>query len=424
MFKVEPKDLFGVGNVTNILGLSEREAAMLARAPQSFSYKGDGGFDVPGLIAVVGIDKAVSEFSAAMESRLNSRTTSLDYISYELKRAAWRYTAQDRATADQIAESHSKIENYGGYNGLHVAPMTDATPFSPGDHPDTGMPTPRTTDIRAVIDQSKGILTEIDQAVREVTAWVSQHITDVGGKEGWSPLEQVVGPLTGNWAELERAGECFKKAGAASETVAASLTARNSDLAHTWQGKAADSYQDFGGRLTKAMAWEGPIGRISEAVLSAMVEQALAAIVDLLNYVNKKFKEEIVDQALKFIRDTAITAGIPGVGWMAAAVRGATKAYNLGMAIYHIYTEVAEMIKKIKEMIEAAKAVLVVLENPEAAAEKEINQRIDKVKEKVDKADKLAGLGQDVISAGDITAITRAPKDKYAAATGTEAWAD
>ncbi|WP_051163656.1 hypothetical protein [Nocardia brevicatena] len=338
-FQVSVEDLFGMGNLASTLAQVEREAKTVANSPSNFpyteSYKTSGGINVPGLIEVARIDEVVSMFATKMASRLTSRSGGLDHIAFELKRAAWRYSSTDRTTADQLADAHSGIENYGGHTGYNVDPMANATEFPAADVPDTSLPAHKETDVRAIISASEGILTDLDTYIQQGTKWLHDNVTHSGNKDGWSPLEQVVGPLLGNWAELERAGECFSKAGTASEAVAATFTAGNGQLGRSWQGEAADGYHDYGDRLAKAMDWEGPIGRIAEAVLVATSEQAQAAATSLLTYLNTKFQEVIIDRGLRTLLETAVTKLAPGIGWF-SLIRDIGKWYDLGTDIWNI----------------------------------------------------------------------------------------
>ncbi|MGW5318471.1 hypothetical protein [Nocardia thailandica] len=365
----------------------------------------------------------MAEFGEQMGLRLSGRASSLDYVGYELKRAAWRYSSQDRQNADKLADAHSRIDNnLGGYTSYSVDPMADATEFPAGDTPDLTMPEHRETDVRAIIDQSTGILTELDQNVRYGTQMAHKMLPSLFSEQGWSPLEDIVAPLVGNWEELERAGECFQKAGTASETAAATLKSGSSQLSGSWRGKAADAYQDYGLRLANAMDWEGPIGRIAEAVTTATSEQAQAAASELLTFVNKKFQEEIIDKGIKMVLEKAVTSFVPGVGWLYTAAKTGKDLYDLGMALWNIYQEVNQMLDKIKQLVADAKAVLEALKNPQDAAAKEINQRIDKVKGQIDKANEKIAMASDIARAADVTSVTKAPKDNYTAPTGAGAW--
>lgn len=424
-FEVSIEELFGMGNLAGTLAQFERDAKTLANGPSNFpytdSYKTSEGIDVPGLIEVARIDEAVSMFATAMASRLTDRSSGLDYIGFELKRAAWRYSSTDRATADQLADAHSSIENYGGYTGYNVDPMANATEFPAGDTPDTTLPAHKETDVRGIIAASEGILTDLDGYIQQGTKWLHDNVTHSGNKDGWSPLEQVVGPLLGNWAELERAGECFNKAGTASESVAATFTAGNGQLSRSWQGDAADGYQDHADRLAKAMDWEGPIGRIAEAVLVATSEQAQAAATSLLTFLNTKFQEVIIDRGLRTLLETAVTKLAPGVGWF-TLIRDVGEWYDLGTEIWHIYEEATAMIEDIRRLLEDANAVLDALQNPKDAAANEIQQRIDTIKEKIDQNKERLDLAVDVAEASDVTAVTNAPDENYTAPTGAPAW--
>ncbi|KAA8890226.1 hypothetical protein F3087_02645 [Nocardia colli] len=420
-FSARPGDIYGMGDLSANLAQTVRNATILAKAPVDFSYKGDGAFDNAGLIDTVGIDDAVAIFGSMMASRLTSRSVDLDAVGYELKRASWRYSSTDRTSADKLADSHSKIENYGGYTGYNVDPVNDATTFPAGDSPDVELPAHRESDIRSIIDSSKGILTDIDKNIKEVTAWLHDNV-GLGPAGGWSPLEQLIGPLAGNWAELERAGECFSKAGTAAEALASTLKAGNSQLASSWTGKAADAYQDHGLRLANAMAWEGSIGRIAKAVLDATSQEIKDATKTLLDYVNKKVKEELIDKGLKDVFAKVSTSLIPGVGWLFRA----KDLYDLGKAIWEIYQHATETLDKMKQVIADAKAVIEALQNPQDAAAKELQGRIDKLKDryKVDERKQQLELGIDIINAADVSKVTNAPKDKYTAPTGTQAWED
>ncbi|QIS10341.1 hypothetical protein [Nocardia arthritidis] len=410
-FQAKPEDLFGAGNLATDLAQTMHGVIDLARAPQGFDYKSSGGaYSFKGLIATVHFDEAVSEFSKQMAARLTSRGDDLDDIGYQLKRAAWRYTSQDRSTADSIADQHAHIDSRDGRTNYNVDPLANATPFPSGDKPDVKVPDDKKADFRDLIDQTQGNILKFDKVVRQATGWIDKHILGGDGK-GWDPVEKLLAPIIGNWDELERAGECFRKAGTASEALAGTLKKADGQLDHGWQGKAAAAYQDHGQRLARAMEWEGPLGRIAEVVLKKTSQQIQKVGKELLDHINDELVNMFVgkhwwDKLKNVIEDAIPVAKIADV------------AYRM----WKLYQHAEDIYNKMKKLLEDAKAILAVLQNPVGAIG-DLGKKYgtfdsdsaDGDKNKVD-------ISADITRASDVSAITQAPPDKYAAPTGGAAW--
>lgn len=407
---VSVEELFGMGTHCDLLLQRLRTTGPVAGSPQTFDYGG-------GVTAILG-KEAVAPFAGAVRDRIDRRATGMEVMGFQLKQSAWRYSSSDRGNADRLAQEHSRIENFGGYQGYFVDPMANAAQYPPGDEPDLTIPEPSDTDFRSVVDASTGILTEIDKHIYEVTKWMAENVT--GGDDGWSPLGQMIEPLTGNWGELERAGDSFEKSGAACEGIAQSLKSGSERLDHSWHGQASTAYLDYSANMVKAIDWEGPVGRIAKAILVAASEQIQAAGTALLDRVNQIVEDRIVKAGLKDVVvkvATRLAAGPLG-GWLFVA----ESAYNIGRTLWDIYQESVQTYNKINALISDTKAVFEALQNPADTAQATLAEKVSNVQERIDAATQQVEVGMDVAEVAAGAPAVAAVNQHYSAPTGTAAW--
>ncbi|WP_280439880.1 hypothetical protein [Nocardia cyriacigeorgica] len=210
------------------------------------------------------LDDPVNIYADTTGRRLHSRVNVLTDTALDLERAAWMYHTgdQDFAKALARADEHTRTPNTGAPRGASVTPEggkpakevdphPDKVAYPVNDIPDLIAPTSEDANIRELIDSTSGMLKDIDAGIREITG--SFNVPD---ENGWSPLEQLIKPVSGNWSELERAGEVFMKAGAGAEAVAANLHRGSRDVDPYWNGRAAAAaYTDYANKL--ALHWNG-----------------------------------------------------------------------------------------------------------------------------------------------------------------------
>lgn len=407
---VSVEELYGMGSHCDLLLQRLRATGAVTAAPQTFDYGG-------GITAALG-KEAVAPFAGAMRDRIDRRAGGVEVMGFQLKQSAWRYSASDRANADNLAKEHSRIENFGGYQGYSVDPIANAAQYPAGDEPDLTIPEPTETDFRAVIEESSGILTEIDKHIYEVTKWMAENVT--GGEDGWSPLEQMIKPLTGDWGALERAGASFEKSGAACEAIAASLKSGSERLDQSWQGQASTAYLDYSANMVKAIDWEGPVGRIAEAILAATAAQIQESAVVLLDRVNQTVEDQIVKAGLRDVLTKVATRliGGPAGGWLFLA----ETTFQLGRTVWAIYEDAKSTYEKIDSLITDAKAVLEALQNPADTAQSTLEEKVNNVQERIDAAAQPIELGTDVVEVATGAPAVAAVSRHYSAPTGETAW--
>lgn len=423
-FMAHSPNIYGTGRLVRQLSEPATGALGLLQAPRA-----GAGYD--GILAL--IKPGVDAYADAAHRRMLSRANSLSLDGIELQQAAWRYASADRATADELARIHTRhLPGPSARPGdlTSVDELPGAITYPLGITPDVGVPPEREADIAGLIGSTKGVLTDVDKAIRTVTKWAGEHCgqtcgLDSADKDGWSPLEEVIKPLCGNWAELERAGEIFRKAGECAESVAGRLGTSTAEIDHHWDGKAARAYVEHIQQLEGALAWEGPLGRIAERVLKKTSTEIQDAAKTILNKLNEFVQSEVVKKALADVALKIATMLQPGIGWLYNAAKiGSTirNIYNLSMALYKLYTEISALLDRANKLIKDAKTVLEALENPRDFAEKKAEEKLKPYRDKLEKQEDREQFGRDLGHLANGRGAQSVPAGPHKPATGPGAW--
>ncbi|TSE00776.1 hypothetical protein FOS14_07135 [Skermania sp. ID1734] len=395
-FAVDCAEIFGMGTLAQELAVrAEQARGLLPLATHSDGYHG----------LMWALKPAIDGFAADTQTRLLARQQGLESLGFDLRKAGWRYNTQDRANADSIADQHARIQE-GAEARYSVDEMPGAARFPLSEPSDLSPPEVAAADVASVIDETRGVVSGVDAAIRTITGWIRD--------EPWSPLLMVIEPLSGNWTELERAGEIFAKSGNASEDVAKNLDRGADRVNSTWDGKAALEFLDYAGRLARALEWEGPLGRIAERVLQATSEQIQSVATVILQKINDVVRNRIVKSGLRDVFAKVATTLVPG-GWV---VTLGVQAYEIGSALVDLHHEIQQLLDQIKKVIEDARAVLDTLHNPADLTPANLVPLREKVRDAADGA----SLAEDLVRVAGIGAVLRAPTSKYAAPQGSSAW--
>ncbi|MDG3012644.1 hypothetical protein G4X40_21110 [Rhodococcus sp. D2-41] len=403
-FAAQPTEIGGMAC------LADASADHLIRA-RSLMNAGTPGPGYSGLLELLAAP--IEQYTAAAAGRVQRRHDVTFGMANELRHTAWHFSSQDHANAQALAQQHSSLASVILADSCAMVTVYDGIPgseaFAVRDEPDFTAPPAAECDVRGLIDSTTGILKDLDDAVRTVTQWV-------GGGDGWSPIEAAIKPIAGNWAELERSGKAFAKAGTACEQVAGNLRDGARRLDTTWDGKAAIAYQDYVEHLAKALAWEGPLGRLAERVLKATSDQIQETATALLDKISQVIQDRIIGAGLKdvFIRNA--TKVVPG-GWIFQMI-------EIGHAIVDIWMAANELINDIKNLIADAVAVIDAIENPADAIANALAEKLQPLQEKVDELQDNLEMAGDVAAVSDVTALTGAPTSNFAVGPGEQPWQD
>ncbi|MBB3050017.1 uncharacterized protein YukE [Prauserella isguenensis] len=317
----------------------------------------------------------VEQYAQATGVRLANRVDRLTSISTELNRAAWMYSGADKSAYEKFDDPRLP----GTATGYKDFPNPASYP--PGDEPKLKPPPHGEADIRALVDEVGGLINGVDDAIAALTTW--------------SPVTELVEPMSGNWTELSRAGDVLTQVGDGAELVAGNLTSQLGTLDAYWNGGAAIAFQDYAGKIAQALEMEGPINR-----LVGQVYKAVAGEIEKV----AQFMVSTLKTAVDKVAQAAASSWIPGYGWyrIADAVRSAID----------IIQEAYELIRQLKNVIDTVQTVVDAAQNPVEFIEGKVEEQLAPIKEKVQQAEKGVNIAQDIAALKDADALTDLPENK------------
>ncbi|MBS4751891.1 hypothetical protein KG112_03595 [Nocardioides sp. zg-ZUI104] len=321
-----------------------------------------------GLMSV--LSGPLDTYVSSIHERVAPLSTLVGKLRNELVAAAWDYHGTDRSVYEEFhrnplipSDGHVTIKDF-----------PSAVAYSAGTEPVLEAPEHEDPPIAALVDEVGGSINVID--------WVIEHVA------GFSPVEKIVEPLSGNWAELERAAEVLTQVGDGYEQCAANLTAQLGRLGAHWNGGAALTFEDHTTRLGEAIAIEGPINRLVGYVLTEIAGEIEAAA---------EFMVSSLKTAVDKIGKTVATAWVPGVGWY--------RVYDTARTVIDVFLEAKELVESIEEAIEQVEAVLEAVNDPVGFATDKAREVLGPYLDGAQVAGDLAQL--------DPSALTDAPDTAY-----------
>lgn len=362
-FHVEEGHVAGFGAMTE-----ELHGQMLSCLVHVHEARPGSGYD--GLMsALVG---PMSTYCDGVFDRVSPLSALIGGMRDVLTVTAWDYHGTDQSVYEEVRELPPPA--LPGDTVTVVRDFPHAVAYSAGAVPALDVPDHEEADIQGLIDDVGGSINVIDWVVREVT--------------GWSPVEAIVEPLAGNYAELERAATVLEQFGTGFEQVADNLTTPLSRLSQHWQGGAASSFEDYTSRLGAAVAIEGPMNRLVAYVLKEVAGEFERVA---------EFMVTTLKSAVDKVATSVATGWIPFVGWY--------KAYKTVREVIDIFNEAKALVESLQETIEQVQAVIEAVQDPvgfvQGQAEEILGPYID-----------AAGIAQD-LAALDPSALQDAPSDLY-----------
>lgn len=308
----------------------------------------------------------VNSYAQAASERFSNHVDRLIGVSNELTRAAWLYIGEDVEVSTTVNNLMVALtpQVLGEPNTLEEE-FPDYISYSDGEELSLEVPPHDDPDIGALIDDVGGSIKAVDKPIAALT--------------GWSPVSEIVEPMSGNWTELERAGKVLTQAGNGAETLASNLTSPLSKLDAHWEGGAASSFMEYAQRLATGIEQEGPLNRLVARVYHAVATEFENAA---------HFMVTTLKKAVDKIVEAAATSWVPGYGWkkIIDAVRA---AINIIIEAQELVESLDRLVKSVKEVVEAAR-------NPEDSIEGELKEKLAPVKEKIDESKAAFKIGKDI----------------------------
>lgn len=246
----------------------------------------------------------VNGYAASVVDRLWTRMDDVGTTADELARVAEEYLAIEAAKAEQFGDPPPTPE--------------DPATFTPSA---AELPT---------LEIEEMDFTEEFQDLGHTMFWITWFL--VYGL-GWSPHNDLINELAGNWNALDVAGDALINAGDAAEQVAKSMTDGLTILDAHWHGGAAQACTEYVTNLAGALGEEGPLNRTVGRLYKLLAERVREAI------------RQIIRDLKVPTEDIAAKLGYARVCWAWLPVNEASP-------------DALETIQNYKELFDAAKGMV------------------------------------------------------------------
>jgi uncharacterized protein YukE len=415
VLKADPERISGLGN--HVLGLNRN---VLRTVNMVSGHAGSTG-EFKGLMA--NLKSPIDGLLDATVSRQKSLSPALHGTAVNLKQAAWDYTSTDREAALGIAHTREQEYNTNPFippaevvlgtapDPVVRVPVVDDVPgavaLTAPREIDVEPPPTESVDWNALIEESAGWLADADSAIATLT-------------QGWSPIQQALEPVAGNWMELKRIGKTYGKSGTAFDTIAGDLTSGHAEIDAHWNGSAAVAYTGYSINMVKGLNWEGSVGRLLERGLSLaadQLEETAKAIIELVKKgLGRIVKVDSFTGALKMA-----ARFVPGAGT-------ATAVAEVSRMLYEVATAADAMIEQLMAGIDAVKTFIAFCSDPVGFAQGTADDKVkDELKPFTDFIDDTADAKQlvtDVSTATEVRRVSATPSTAYDPGSGDELWED
>lgn len=378
-FEVKPPYVAGYGVLTLHVG---EQFAAVSRYVQE-NARAREGFD--GLMEIV--RDPVNGYAAKTAVRLSSIGSLLYNTSDELTRTAWVYTGAERESYERYSDtSHEKPGQKPQVVGYKDFPNPVELPIPALVRDDLKAVDIEPADIKEQVDEVGGSLRVIDAVVSTVS--------------GWSPVEAIVEPMSGNWNAIKGAGEALANAGNAVDEALSNLTGSLGRLDANWNGAAAQSFMDYVGKLVAGGGEEAPLNRIVGGVYGVLAKE----IEGVASWIVKRLK-----QAVDKILEAIATSVVPGYGWI--------KVVDTVRTVLHLFEEAKSMVEAIERVINTVKAIVEIAQDPigelKNAAEDKLEQKLKPIKEKIEEYVGGAKVAADLGRLANGKAWAEMPREEY-----------
>lgn len=414
VLKADPEWISGLGN--HVLGLQRNVVSTVNLVS---SHSGSTG-EFKGLMSALKVP--VDTLCEATVTRQSTLSPALHGTSVSLKQAAWDYTSTDREAGIGIARTAYQEYNSNPFItqlevdlGLAENPVTRVPVVEdvPGAK---SLAAPREVDVDAPPNES----VDWNALISETAVWLGDADSFIKDLSGWSPIEEALDPVAGNWMELKRIGKTYGKSGAAFDTIAGDLTSGHKEIDDHWDGKAAVAYTAYNVDMVKGLNWEGSVGRLIEQGLSVaadQLEEAAKAIIELVKKgLSRIVKVDSFTGALKLAAKF-----VPGAGTAAAVAEVTAMLVDVSL-------KVNDLIEELKRAIDALNTFLEFCKDPigfaRGKAEGKVNEELQPFTDFLEEAETTRQLVVDVDTALDLERVTERPTEAYEPGDGEQLWED
>lgn len=396
-FDVDPDYVAAFGDAAG--NMSEMLYALGVYAQENACAR--GGFD--GLMST--IKPAVDEYAVDAGSRIKKHTYDLYDTALNLRKAAWMYSGADK---DSYLRIRSESEATDPRRGPGFGPNSGATPMGPygATYPayystpisyPVGMglvvsldaPDIEPADLQAKVKEVGGVLYGID--------WLSEQAF------GFSPVEAITTPISGNWNSLKASGKALENTGDTLEKALNNLSEPLSDLNSHWDGGAAQSFFDYMHRFIEGVGQGAPLDRLVGAaydLLAAQFEKVAHFIVSTLGTVADKLAKK------------ALTFWIP--------VYGQAKAIQFLSQAWDIFWSAKDTVDRLQAAVDNAHRIIEMAKNPDSALQKstQLQGRLGQMADSIGKVKTGVNVAADVAEVSDQSAWESTPEDPYSVTNG------
>ncbi|WP_040795283.1 hypothetical protein [Nocardia higoensis] len=405
LFKADPSWIAGMGVATENIGSNTGDIASFVDQHCPVAPEGFGG-------AI--LDPLTTPFRIAAD-RTRDRFRNISDVTKntgdELNRAAWLYHEQDRqsyealnrATTDLVTGQPVDVDPNRENLGLvadYPAPVALNVAAPNLDPPSAAPP-----EIADLIAEASGAVGDVNEAIKNVTRMAGNEV---------NVLEKALTPITANWNELRRIGECYKVAGNAMEQSGNDLEAALGQLGPHWDGKAAISFEDWARRQSEALKWEGPVGRIISDILTEVaneIRNGVRRVCELL----RDFVASFVDFRSTKAVFKQLVKKIPGIGT-------AVEIFNLAKTIWEVVDLATGIVEKITDLRNRVMEFLEFIADPFVTAQGWVEEKLEPFTSRVEDAAAKAAQANDVRKIADVNDTRERPKEAFEVGSGAQPW--
>lgn len=390
-----------------IAGLGQLADQIGRRTVASHRYILDhAGFSdtVPGQI-LQRLAPFIARYQEYTRSRHVHLSANCSYIGGELKKAAWLYDDLEKKNYDALNAHTDLLPHPLKRSGSpseaatgSVREYNDVVDYGTPSGIDYPPPNPAIDDTREVIDDAAGWLGEVDKTIFELT--------------DWSPLNEVVAPLSGNWNEIRRLGEAFDIAGTAMEAAARSLEDGVGRVDRHWDGLAAQSFEDYSRRQIAAMFWEGPCGRTIHALAEAIAEQIRHGVQTVVRKLADMLEAEVdLGSGRSALKVALKKLPVLGTAWQVSSIVD---------IIWTTMDLTMDLVSKIEDLVDRFGQFLDAITDPAGQIDRTVDRYLAPFNDYLDKGK----VGVETAKTANIIPLLETPDERYSVGQGTEPWQD
>ncbi|MFD4457006.1 hypothetical protein [Nocardia sp. NPDC058480] len=394
-FKVEAGEVAGLGKLIDEIGAN---ADLLTRTSGVMGSPASDGYT--GIMQL--LVTPLNSLRDATSDRQRKMTTVLQNTGVELNKAAWMYVDQDaknyaalNAHTNGIETGDSNVEEQGATEAF-----VNAVPYSGPE-------------FLSVPPCTISVPPNLNEILAQGNEWV-QDILDYFSEIGYNPLTDVLEKIAGNWNDLRRVGGVHQDVGETFEKGGLNLEWGRTTVDSHWDGQAATSFQDFAGRLSAGMQWEGPIGRLICTALERVADEIERAVTEAVNKIIDVLKSQVEVKGVKSALKFALKK-VPVAGW---AYQLADIALQLKAVMDHVLT----LVESIQNTVNSVKDFIEFVKDPVGNVEEGLEAKLKPITDKIEDAQQKAEMAQDIVAAGNIETIRNKPDSAYEVGSGTQPW--